>query len=309
MNQRLCLSGRARSPRANASRANASLANALSANASQANAPRRGAALLTTLVTVALLASVTAIASHTARASARSAAAVRATTVARTMAESGVLAARARLEQRLRSAADTASRLAVWDALEKTGPLAADTILDGVFAAVPVNVSSRLDVNMAGADGLAALFRTVTTPQEAARVAALLDARVRGAGRAPSVRDSVSARDSLVSALLGRSAPPSRGVDPFESLDDVQEFLGPAAPWMTGIAEFLTVDGDGYVDRRHAAPAVLRAAAGSLLDAPTRVLLVSRGWAVGERATHEIQAVYAVEGTELRLVRWREQSR
>ena len=271
--------------------------------------PRRGVALFTVLVTVAVLASVTALASRDARQSARLASTSRALTVARAMAESGVLAARARLEYQLQAASDSSALLTVFDALEQRTPFASDTLLDGTFSSVMVNVSARLDVNNAGPDGLTTLFRTVASPMEAARVAALIDARVRGLEESPSLRDSVSARDSLMAALLGRAAPRSRAVHPFESLDEIVAMVGSSAPWLTAVAEQLTVDGDGFVDRRHATPAVLRAAAGSLGDRPTRVLIVSRGWAIGEAATQEIQAVYAVEGAELRLVRWREQLR
>ena len=270
---------------------------------------RRGAALFTALVTVAVLASVTALASRDARQSARLVSTGRALAVARTMAESGVLAARARLETQLQAATDSSALVTLFDVIEARAPWASDTLLDGAFSSVLVNVSARLDVNSAGVEGLTTLFRTVAPPADAARVATLIDARVRGLGESAAVRDSADARDSLMAALLGRALPRSRGVRPFESLDEVAALVGETAPWLPGVAEQLTVDGDGYVDRRHAAPAVLRAAAGSLVDRPTRVLIVSRGWALGEAATHEIQAVYAIEGAELRLVRWREQLR
>jgi hypothetical protein len=51
---------------------------------------------------------------------------------------------------------------------------------------------------------------------------------------------------------------------------------------------------------------VLAAAGGELRDEPSRILIVSRGWQDGHALTHEIQAVYAVVGNELTLVRWRE---
>ena len=96
---------------------------------------------------------------------------------------------------------------------------------------------------------------------------------------------------------------------PFESLDEVDTFVGGDAPWLASLAPLLTVDGDGHIDRRHALPAVLAAAAGSLVDAPTRIVFVVRGWMAGHALTREIQAVYAIEGTELHLVRWRERDR
>jgi hypothetical protein len=55
-----------------------------------------------------------------------------------------------------------------------------------------------------------------------------------------------------------------------------------------------------------ASDTVLSAAAGDLRDAPSRILVVSRGWQDGHKLTHEIQAVYALNGPQLTLVRWRE---
>jgi type II secretory pathway component PulK len=159
---------------------------------------------------------------------------------------------------------------------------------------------------------LARLFASVAPPAEAERVAARITGRVRGTGVAAAnaraeARDGERRRDSLTALLLGRPARP--GFAPFESLDDLQRFVGSDAPWLAQLAPLLTVDGDGTVDRRHADPRVRRAASGSLTDAPTRVLVISRGWQAAALLTREIQAVYAIEGNELRLVTWREQHR
>ena len=48
------------------------------------------------------------------------------------------------------------------------------------------------------------------------------------------------------------------------------------------------------------------AAGGSVQDEPSRVIVVSRGWLRGHSLTHEIQAVYAIAGNQLTLVRWTE---
>jgi general secretion pathway protein K len=44
----------------------------------------------------------------------------------------------------------------------------------------------------------------------------------------------------------------------------------------------------------------------ALVIAPSRVLLVSRGWMPGHPLTHEIEAAYAIVGQRLRLQSWRE---
>ncbi|WP_353265723.1 hypothetical protein [Gemmatimonas sp.] len=283
---------------------------------------RRGVALLTALMTIAVLVSLTAVVGRAARNSANLTANTRATLVARAMAESAVLAARVAIETRLgaplpgapqpgAAPADTSALDTVYDALFDPAlrtPFVTDSVGDGAFAATLVNVSARLDVNNAGVEGLTTLFRTVAPRDEAARIAARLDAYVRGTDTPAAARDSLVRRDSLFAALLGQSATP-RAMRPFDSLDEVEALVGADAPWIGAVAEALTVDGDGRIDRRRASPAVRAAASGSLVDRPTRVLIVARGWQRGSAVTQEIQAVYAIQDRELRLVRWREQSR
>ena len=278
---------------------------------------RRGVALLTALMTIAVLVSLTAVVGRAARNSANLTANTRATLVARAMAESAVLAARVAIETRLgapqpgAAPADTSALDTVYDALFDPAlrtPFVTDSVGDGAFAATLVNVSARLDVNNAGVEGLTTLFRTVAPRDEAARIAARLDAYVRGTDTPAAARDSLVRRDSLFAALLGQSATP-RAMRPFDSLDEVEALVGADAPWLGAVAEALTVDGDGRIDRRRASPAVRAAASGSLVDRPTRVLIVARGWQRGSAVTQEIQAVYAIQDRELRLVRWREQSR
>lgn len=281
---------------------------------------RAGTALLAALATVALLATLTAMTAQGARTSAAVVHNARADAVARGMAESGVLAAVDRLEGALSAARDSAQRLAVFDALldaprstGATAPFVHDTLDSGVFSVALVNVSARFDVNSGDEEGLARLFGTVAPRADAVAAAARVVARLRqrplSRTASDAARDSMRAvRDSISAALLGRDRP----TDPlgrFDSLDELADWLGADAPWLGRIAESLTVDGDGMIDRRHAPPAVLRAASGSLVDQPTRVLIVSRGWERGSLLTREIQAVYAVSDNQLSLVRWREQRR
>ena len=279
---------------------------------------RRGAALLVALATIAVLASVTAIASSQARQAASVVDNRRSQATARAMAESGILAARARIEARLRDAGVDSARMdRAFDALTTAnGPVVQDTVGDGVFATAVVDVSARLDVNTAGADGLATLLATVAPPGDARRVAAAIDARVRGAdnetaeatGASSEARRQRLQRDSMGAALLGR-APTTRAMQPFTSLDELLTVPGMTAEWLDALAADLTVDGDGRVNRRGASRRVLAAARGTLVDRPSRLLLISRGWRRDHVLTREIQAVYDVTGTELRLVRWREQDR
>lgn len=256
---------------------------------------RRGAALVTTLVLVVLLSAATAVAARGARHASRLARNAEAAVVARLMSESAVLSARLRLEALLQASPDSISRLALLkefdasagQALETPQPFVADTLDDGVFAAAVVNLASRIDVNADNPAALVALFRQVTDAASAERLAQRITARVHTlpeevAARANALRRR--AQDSLASALLGRGSA-VHAINPFESLDELDAEFGNEAPWLAQVAERLTVDGDG------------------------RVLIVARGWQLGHDLTREVQAVYAIEGSELRLVRWRERDR
>ena len=275
----------------------------------------RGIALVMVLWTVALLATVTAMASTAARSSAAVAANTRSQSVARAMAESGVIAGTTLIDDSLRVFANDRTRRD--DFLARLEPALAsgeafhlqDTLSDGVFAVTVVDVSARLDVNDAGADGLATLFATVAPPSQARRLAERLDGLVRGeASMAAPQDDRLRARDSLDAALLGREASPRRR-RPFESLDDVEDVAGADAEVLARVATQLTVDGDGRTNRRGASRAVLAAATGSLVDAPSRLLFVARGWQRGHPLSRQIEALYDVTDDGLHLVRWRERER
>ena len=289
----------------------------------RAGRERRGVALLVVLWTVALLATLSAVASSAARRSADVTAARRAGSVSRAMAESGIALASARIDNALRAARDSSARDAFLDGLEPGATrraLAEDTLGDGVLAVTVVDVSARLDVNSAGREGWYLLLRRFTGDAEAQAIAGRIDARVRGldgalpmgganvTATARDARDSLLARDSLVAALLGREVE-VRQRGRIESIDDLLEIPAMDPELLGRIAPLLTVDGNGYVNRRAASPAVIAAASGSLVDHPVRLLLVSRGWMRGHPLTREIQAVYDVSGDELRLVRWRERDR
>ena len=249
--------------------------------------------MLLVLFTVALLASVAAVASSAARRSTALTENRRAQTTARAMAESGVLAARVRIESALRRVADdTVQRDAVLAALTAIpyGPAATpwleDSLGNGAYAVTVVDLTAQLDVNTTDAEGLARLLATVAPSGEAARIAEAIADRVRGTDpQTGTVR---------------------RSLQPFASLEELLTVPGFRVQWLEQLAADLTVDGDGRINRRAASPRVLASATGTLVDRPTRVLLLTRGWQRGHPLTREIAAVYAIEGSELRLVRWRE---
>ena len=269
---------------------------------------RRGVALIVVLWSIAVLATITAVASQGARGSAEMTSNLRAQAIARSMAESGIIAASTLIDDSLRV---LAQRIDARDAYLNTLEPAADgapaflldTLADGVLAVTVVDVSARLDVNTAGAEGLATLLASTTSRGAAEQTAARIDARIRGE-RSTSAAETQRTRDSLAAALLGRETTMQRR--PFESLDALQDIEGIDFAALMRVAPMLTVDGNGTINRRRARPEVVAAASGSLVDAPTRVLLISRGWQRGHALTRQIEAVYDVADDGLRLVRWRE---
>jgi general secretion pathway protein K len=273
---------------------------------------RRGVALIVVLWTVVLLATVTAIASGAARTSAAVASNARAQATARAMAESGIIAAQVLIDDSLRVLAASENLRADFLAkLEPAAlnalPLLQDSLADGVFAVTVVDVSARLDVNNTDTDGLTRLFATATSPGEARAMAEQITAFVRG-DRSNPQDERLHTRDSLQAALLGREMTLGRR-RPFESLDELRELPGANEVVLAHVAHFLTVDGDGSINRQAAPPQVLASATGSLVDAPTRLLLIARGWHKGHPLTRQIEAVYDVASDGLRLVRWREHDR
>ena len=276
---------------------------------------RRGVALLLVLWLVVILASVSIAASSAARSSSELVTARRASATAQSMAESGVTAAVAEINDSLRAfLADTVSRDAYLNALDAgvNNGLSAlatksDTLTDGAFAIAVVDVAARLDINNAGEASLEKFLAGFTNATDARLIARRLADRVRGdALPSDSASNARQQRDSTVRALLGQGNSGSLSRHPFETLDELTEISGLDDKLLTQIAPFLTVDGEAVVNQTSAPAAVIAAASGTHTNRPTRLLVIARGWQLGHPLTHEIQAVYDVSPTGLALVRWRE---
>lgn len=278
---------------------------------------RNGVALLLVLWLVILLATVTMAASGAARNSGSMVTARRAEATAQSMAESGVAAATTAINDSLRALiADSVARDNFLNALDAgvnngstaIGRAKSDTVVEGAFATAIVDISARLDVNNAGEVALAKFLSTYTSTSDAALIASRIASRVRGDGVAnDSMRVAQLERDSIVQALLGQKPSVSMR-HPFESLDELLQVSGVSETLLAQVVPFLTVDGDATINKRSAPSSVLAAATGSQTEAPTRLLIVSRGWQLGHPLSHEIQAVYDVSANGLRLVRWRERT-
>lgn len=279
---------------------------------------RRGVALLLVLWLVVLLTTVTLAASVAARSSGDLMSARRAGATAQSMAESGVTVAVTAINDSLRrlSRDSTATNLFLngLDAATNNGAasikrIATDTLGDGAFAIAVVDVDARLDVNSTDEVGLAKFFSDYMVPTDARLLAEKIALRVKGEQSSPDSGETRRATlDSISRVLLGQGTSSSRLRHPFASLEELLQIPGIEEKLLARVAPLLTVDGDARVNRRSAPRQVVAAAAGSLVDAPSRLLIITRGWQLGHPLTHEIQAVYDVRENGLTLVRWRERT-
>ncbi len=262
---------------------------------------RRGVALMLALWLIVVLSIVGARVSSSARSSTSIADNLRARTSGKYAAESGIVIAADKIRARLAGITDPDQRAAYLNSLEPEGARAGERSLgDARLAIAYVDVSSRVDVNNASRAQLARLFQFFTGPVEAARAADAIRERIgAGEGLFGDRMRYGGPRTDIAYPMLPATRP-LRTLEELRSIIEVPEMLAFQA------APYLTVDGNGKINRAAASDTVLAAAAGSLVDEPSRILVISRGWVPGNALTHEIQAVYAVEGNGLTLVRWQE---
>ena len=242
---------------------------------------RRGVALILVLWMIVVLGGVAAAVTAGSRTTSDVTANLRARVIARYAAESGVVAASAALQKGMEAAGEnlTKRHALLNDAAHALGTSANFEMGDAIVSVVMVDVSARIDVNTAPEEALTALFARAGHGRNAADAARAIRRHI----------DSIPGQANL-----------------FQSLDDVAATRGVGDQVIAAASQWLTVDGDGQVNRITASPIVLGVARGSVTDEPSRVLLIARGWQRGHPLTHEVQAVYAIQGNQLAFVRWRE---
>lgn len=249
---------------------------------------RRGVALVLALWIIVVAGVAVSAAVARARDAVALAATVRARLLATAASESGIAFAADEIERRLHADDDTASRARWLNDLGRV--LSQPTLLMGGARAqiVVIDPATRLDINAATTAQLTTLFSFITDAATAATAARAIRGTIERGGAAGTTRR-------------------------LRSLDELADLPGIPADVLRAAAPLLTVDGDGHVNRRTAPLPVRRAAGGELVDTPTRLLIVSRGWQDGHPLTHEIQAVYALvrepTGDRLLLQSWRERDR
>lgn len=255
---------------------------------------RRGAALILVLWLIVILGGIGAGVVATARTSSHLAHNARASAVARYAAESGIAATVSEIQRALTASPDSLARR---DWLNRLPLAPRDSLALGTgrVAVAISDPSTRLDVNTAPAANLATLLARFTDIGRANETARAIRLWIERRPNTPVEGRMQSFGDQ-----------PLRFVTPVRSLDELSDLPGVDVAALQRAAPYLTIDGDGTVNRRAASDTVLTAAFGELRDEPTRLLLIARGWESGHPLTHEIQAAYALSGNTLVLVHWRE---
>ena len=255
---------------------------------------RKGVALMLALWLIVLLTVVGARVVSSSRSASGVASNLRARLVGRYAAESGIVLGAAQVRDSLNRISDLTERAEYLNSLQLRSTRNPVTVLsDEVFSIVYVDVNSRLDVNNASQPQLTKLFSYFAGAVEAGAAAR-------------AVREWIDRDSDAVSHSGDLPYSRLRAARPLRTLDELRRIPGMTEQLALAAAPYLTVDGDGRINRTSASDTVLSAAAGQLVDAPTRILIISRGWLKGHALTHEIQAVYGVEGNALALVRWQE---
>ena len=256
---------------------------------------RSGVALLVTLFLIVMMGALAVEVTRASTSASDTSDNVRSRAIARYAAESGVVLAAARIEDRLATLQDSALIKAFLNRLEQ-GSAGTDqtTLGEAQFRVSIVDVNARLDVNAATVDQLTTLFSSVAD----------LDASRRSAVAIRSRIDNGSDFDRIVAERA--TVPRPSFAAPLRSLSELRDIPGVSQEVAAAAAPFLTVDGDGRINRVTASDRVKAAAGGDLRDMPSRLLVISRGWKKGTALTFEIQAVFALEYGKLVLVSWRE---
>ncbi|HEY7566437.1 MAG TPA: hypothetical protein VH762_02625 [Gemmatimonadaceae bacterium] len=273
--------------------------------------PKRGSTLALVLWTLVVVGGISLGVTRRTRAAIAVASNARAQVVARYAAESGIALVVHAIEDSLAAAGDSASRAELLNAVTRPPFALGIQSLGNARVQVAIeDVNAKLDLNYADADAVAQLLAEFGEAGVAYRAARAIRAHI-GTGVTPNSPDESFpiGQRSAPSLAKEQAWGGSGGARYLTSLDELMSIPEVDQQLIERAAPYLTVDGDGATNRVTASAAVLRAARGAVVEMPSRILLVSRGWLDASSLTHEIQAVYAVQGNDLALVRWRERTR
>jgi general secretion pathway protein K len=302
---------------------------------------RRGVALMLVLWLIVVLGTIATGVVAATRSEADQIGNLRARVTARYAAESGVVAATARLRELLGSAGSREEEAALFrDIDERFAELREVPLGEARFGVTVVDLNARIDLNTADDVTLLAFFRQFAGGQAAsALMNALQD------WKDPDDRPRPGGAEAPDYARAGSPFRPTNRA--LRRLDELPRIAGFSDELALKVAPYVTVYGDGKINVNTAPESVLAAIPrlgpdgartviawrgsgdvfGSIADVfgafqrarlsesipmwtlattPTRLLIVSRGWEVGRALTHEVQAVYDLSGAQLTLRAWTE---
>jgi len=264
---------------------------------------QRGVALIFVLWLLVLLGVImTEVASRT-RAESALLTSLRSRTVARYAAESGILAATVAIERLLDSTHNPLERASVFRQLDARLASLTDVELGGArFDVAALDLNARIDLNRADIATLRGLFGQFTSDARADTVAAALKVnpirRLAELSRVPGIDDSLALAVAPYVTVWS---------DGLVNINSAPEPVLAALPGVAAAAPGIVARREGgevfaTLDPVHP-PSMPGVVASALLvsTAPSRLMLVSRGWQDGHPLTHEIQAVFAIVGRRLVL--------
>jgi general secretion pathway protein K len=275
---------------------------------------RRGMALIFVLWMLILLGLAIGELMGRAREESRIVATLRSRAVARYAAESGVLVTTAALQTLLDSASEPEDLAASARHLDTLGRQPADLAGQSAqFAVAVANLNARLDLGRSDTAALRSLFAEFVPAARASEITAALQddpvTRFSELARVPG------ADDALALAVAPYVTVSSDGLIDVNAAPEVVLAAVPGIGPAKARAIVARRDGGDVLSsadefRPPPGPSTAVAADGSLLTvAPTRIMIVSRGWQRGMPLTHEIQAVYVVLAGTLTLESWEERDR
>jgi general secretion pathway protein K len=294
---------------------------------------RAGVALVIVLGLLIVLGALAGEVARAVRLEANTVASLRARTVARYAAESGVALAEQRLRTLLDSTSSVADRIALLNHREAwLAPLREVPLGDARFGVTVVDLNARLDLNRSDTTALRNLFARFTSESEASAIAAAIReaplARLAELSWIPGLDDALALAVAPYVTVWGdggvnvNSAPepvlaslPALGEAGARALiqrrESGESFLNYSDLRLGGPRSAAPANDVDVADEMSGVtmPAAAPAARLDAVMSPSRLLVISRGWQVGHPLTHEIQAVYAVVGTALKLQSQEERSR
>jgi general secretion pathway protein K len=273
---------------------------------------RRGVALILVLSLLVVLGLAAAEVASRARGEGQMILRLKERAAARYAAESGILLARSSVESIIDSASEAPERATAFRRLDSLNRSLHHIALgDALFDVAILDLNARIDLNRSSQTTVRRLFAEFIPDDRAAAIAATLKAEpISRLGELARVTGS---DDALVLAVA-----------PYVTLwgDGIVNINTAPEPVLAALPGLGPAVAQTIVSRRDngesfSSPDQFRSMMGrptlegfpAMIIAPSRLMIVSRGWAVGSPATHEIQAVYVIVGTKLALQNWEERDR